>query len=111
MTDSNKKYRIFISAAEPGADSHCAGLITALSQREHGIDFVGEKMASAGAAGKMECLKPQCRIKRYDSNEKAQEKIRNSRQNRMNTRHNSKGLCGWQIGFAVTYLKSCLIIV
>ena len=30
LPDKNKKYRISISAAEPIADSHCAGLITAL---------------------------------------------------------------------------------
>ena len=32
MTEQKSKYRIFISAAEPSADAHCAGLITALKQ-------------------------------------------------------------------------------
>ncbi|MFC1738461.1 lipid-A-disaccharide synthase [Planctomycetota bacterium] len=51
MTDNKKNYRIFISAAEPSADSHCAGLIAALQNRGVDIEFVGlggEKMASAG---------------------------------------------------------------
>ena len=51
MPEQNKKYRIFISAADPSADSHCAGLITALRQSSYDIDFVGvggPKMASAG---------------------------------------------------------------
>lgn len=51
MPEQNKKYRIFISTAEPSADSHCAGLITALQQSSYDIDFVGvggPKMASAG---------------------------------------------------------------
>ena len=51
MADKNKTYRIFISAAEPSADAHCAGLITALQQKGYDIEFVGvggPKMASAG---------------------------------------------------------------
>ncbi len=51
MPDNNKKYRIFISAAEPSADAHCAGLITALKDSGYGIEFVGvggPKMAEAG---------------------------------------------------------------
>jgi len=51
MPDNNKKYRIFISAAEPSADAHCAGLITALKDSGHDIEFVGvggPKMAEAG---------------------------------------------------------------
>jgi len=51
MTERDRKYRIFISAAEPSADAHCAGLITALQQRGYRIEFVGvggPKMASAG---------------------------------------------------------------
>ncbi|NQT00591.1 MAG: lipid-A-disaccharide synthase [Planctomycetes bacterium] len=51
MPDKNKKYRIFISAAEPSADAHCAGLITALKESGYDIEFVGvggAKMAEAG---------------------------------------------------------------
>ncbi len=52
MPDKNRKYRIFISVAEPSADAHCAGLITALRKRGYGnIEFVGvggPKMAEAG---------------------------------------------------------------
>jgi len=51
MPDKNKKYRIFISAAEPSADAHCAGLITALQKSCYDIEFVGvggPKMAEAG---------------------------------------------------------------
>ncbi len=53
MADKDKTYRIFISAAEPSADAHCAGLITALQQRGYDIEFVGvggPKMASAGCS-------------------------------------------------------------
>jgi len=51
MAEEDKTYRIFISVAEPSADSHCASLITALRQASYDIDFVGvggPKMASAG---------------------------------------------------------------
>ncbi len=51
MLETNKTYRIFISAAEPSADAHCAGLITALRKGGYDIEFVGvggPKMASAG---------------------------------------------------------------
>ena len=51
MPDKNKKYRIFISAAEPSADAHCAGLITALQKSGYDIEFVGvggPKMAETG---------------------------------------------------------------
>ena len=51
MLAKNKKYRIFISAAEPSADAHCAGLITALKDSGYDIEFVGvggPKMAEAG---------------------------------------------------------------
>lgn len=50
MPEKDKTYRIFISAAEPSADAHCAGLITALQQRGYDIEFVGvggPKMAAA----------------------------------------------------------------
>jgi len=51
MAERDKTYRIFISAAEPSADDHCAALITALKQSTYNIEFVGvggSKMASAG---------------------------------------------------------------
>ena len=51
MPDKNKKYRIFISAAEPSADAHCAGLIAALQETGFDIEFVGvggPKMAEVG---------------------------------------------------------------
>ena len=51
MAGPNKKYRVFISAAEPSGDSHCAGLITALQERDYDIEFVGvggPRMAEVG---------------------------------------------------------------
>ncbi len=51
MPMPDRKYRIFISAAEPSADAHCAGLITALQESGYDIEFVGvggPKMAAAG---------------------------------------------------------------
>jgi lipid-A-disaccharide synthase len=51
MPEANRTCRIFISAAEPSADAHCAALITALKQSTYEIDFVGvggPKMAAAG---------------------------------------------------------------
>jgi lipid-A-disaccharide synthase len=51
MPEAKKTYRIFISAAEPSADVHCAALITTLKQSDYNIDFVGvggPKMAAAG---------------------------------------------------------------
>jgi len=52
MLDKNRTYRIFISVADPSADDHCAGLITALRKRSYdNIEFVGvggPKMAKAG---------------------------------------------------------------
>lgn len=51
MPEEQRTYRIFISAAEPSADAHCAALITALQKSGYDIDFVGvggPKMASAG---------------------------------------------------------------
>ncbi len=51
MPNKDKKYRVFISAAEPSADGHCAGLITAMQKNCPGIEFVGvggPKMAQAG---------------------------------------------------------------
>ena len=51
MSESKKRYRVFISAAEPSADAHCANLIGALKNTGAAIDFVGAggpKMAGAG---------------------------------------------------------------
>ncbi|MHC4573470.1 MAG: glycosyltransferase family protein [Planctomycetota bacterium] len=51
MPESDDRYHIFISAGEPSADSHCAGLIAAVRSRRPDIDFSGvggPKMASAG---------------------------------------------------------------
>lgn len=51
MQDSNKTYRIFLSATEPSGDANCAGLISTLKQSTYNIEFVGvggPKMADAG---------------------------------------------------------------
>jgi len=51
MPIKDKKYRVFLSAAEPSADAHCAGLITSIREIFPGADFVGvggPKMAQAG---------------------------------------------------------------
>lgn len=51
MPNKDKKYRVFISAAEPSADAHCAGLIAAMRESVSGIEFVGvggPKMTQAG---------------------------------------------------------------
>jgi lipid-A-disaccharide synthase len=51
MPQNHSTYRIFLSAAEPSGDAHCAGLITALKQSTYNIEFVGvggPKMAQAG---------------------------------------------------------------
>ena len=51
MSRSQKKIRIFFSAAEPSADAHCAGLMRALKESGYDFDFVGiggDKMAEAG---------------------------------------------------------------
>ncbi|MFA5240515.1 MAG: lipid-A-disaccharide synthase [Phycisphaerae bacterium] len=51
MPEENNTYRVFISAAEPSADAHCAALITTLKQSAYKMDFVGvggPKMAAAG---------------------------------------------------------------
>jgi len=48
---NQKKYRVFISAAEPSADSHCAKLITAFGKTGYDIECVGvggPEMANAG---------------------------------------------------------------
>ncbi|MBN2593581.1 MAG: lipid-A-disaccharide synthase [Sedimentisphaerales bacterium] len=51
MLNKDKKYRVFISAAEPSADAHCAGLISAMQETNVATEFVGiggPKMAKAG---------------------------------------------------------------
>jgi len=52
MSDQDRKYRVFISVAEPSADAHCASLIKAVRKKGHqNIEFVGvggSKMAEAG---------------------------------------------------------------
>ncbi|MDD5010885.1 MAG: lipid-A-disaccharide synthase [Phycisphaerae bacterium] len=51
MTDSDRTYRIFISAAEPSGDKLCAKLITALKQTGYKMEiagFGGPNMAQAG---------------------------------------------------------------
>ncbi len=49
--EEKRKYRVFMSAAEPSADAYCASLITALKQGGGDIEFAGvggEKMEQAG---------------------------------------------------------------
>lgn len=52
MMQNGKQYRVFISAAEPSADDHCANLINAFRRAGHeNIELVGiggPKMAQAG---------------------------------------------------------------
>jgi lipid-A-disaccharide synthase len=51
MPEKDRTYRIFISAAEPSADAHCASLVTTLKKSSYDIEFIGvggPKMASAG---------------------------------------------------------------
>jgi lipid-A-disaccharide synthase len=51
MPNKDEQYRVFLSAAEPSADAHCAGLIAAIKENDPGIEFVGvggPKMAQAG---------------------------------------------------------------
>ncbi|TFG49525.1 MAG: lipid-A-disaccharide synthase, partial [Candidatus Brocadiia bacterium] len=51
MQDVRKKYRVFLSAAEPSGDVHCAGLINSLKKSGSAIEFSGvggPKMAEAG---------------------------------------------------------------
>jgi len=52
MPDRTRIYRVFISAAEPSADAHCAGLITALRKKGYdNIEFVGVGGPKMGEAG------------------------------------------------------------
>ena len=51
MKDSDRTYRIFVSAAEPSGDKLCAKLITALKQSGYNVEitgFGGKNMAQAG---------------------------------------------------------------
>ena len=51
MADQDRKQTIFISAAEPSADRHCAALIRTMRQANRNLQFVGiggPKMAEAG---------------------------------------------------------------
>jgi len=51
MAGQNCKYRVFLSALEPSADAHCAGLVTALRRSGRNIECLGiggPKMADAG---------------------------------------------------------------
>jgi len=51
MPEPDRTYRVFLSAAEPSADAHCASLINALKQTSLSFEFVGiggPKMAEAG---------------------------------------------------------------
>ncbi len=47
----SKKHHIFISAAEPSADLHCAALIRAISERTDEVGFVGVGGAEMAAVG------------------------------------------------------------
>jgi lipid-A-disaccharide synthase len=51
MSGSDQKQVIFLSAIEPSADGHCAGLIRAFRQKRRDVEFTGmggPKMAEAG---------------------------------------------------------------
>ena len=51
MESAKKNLRVFVSANDPSADVHCAGLISALEKRGGDFEFVGiggPKMAAAG---------------------------------------------------------------
>ncbi|MBN2138873.1 MAG: lipid-A-disaccharide synthase [Sedimentisphaerales bacterium] len=52
MIQKDKKYRVFISAAEPSGDDHCANLIRAFQKEDYGnvelVGIGGVKMAEAG---------------------------------------------------------------
>jgi lipid-A-disaccharide synthase len=51
VIDSARTYRIFISAAEPSADTHCGNLITALTAKGYKIEFAGLGGQNMFAAG------------------------------------------------------------
>jgi lipid-A-disaccharide synthase len=51
MAQQNLKKRVFISAAEPSGDLHCAGLITSIRRNDRDIEFIGvggRRMRAAG---------------------------------------------------------------
>lgn len=51
MMTLSRKYRVFLSAAEPSADAHCAALVTAFGKSGYDFELVGvggEKMRLAG---------------------------------------------------------------
>ncbi|MFA5553899.1 MAG: lipid-A-disaccharide synthase [Phycisphaerae bacterium] len=51
MAEGKNKYRIFLSAAEPSGDAHCAALVTAFKNSSYDIELAGvggEKMRQAG---------------------------------------------------------------
>lgn len=51
MSGPGRKCRVFVSAAEPSGDSHCAGLIAAMGKLRGDVEFVGvggPRMAAAG---------------------------------------------------------------
>ena len=53
MQDSDRTYRIFLSAAEPSGDRLCAKLITALKKTSRNFEFAGfggPNMAQAGCS-------------------------------------------------------------
>ena len=51
MSEFRKHYRIFISAAEPSADAHCANLIAAIKNKCKSIEFIGAGGPKMDAAG------------------------------------------------------------
>jgi lipid-A-disaccharide synthase len=51
MAQQNEQKRVFISAAEPSGDVHCAGLINSLHKAGHDIEFVGVGGRQMQAAG------------------------------------------------------------
>ncbi|MCJ7692222.1 MAG: hypothetical protein MUO22_02250, partial [Sedimentisphaerales bacterium] len=51
MAEKGRKYKVFLSAAEPSGDAHCAALIRAMKRNDYDIEFIGvggPQMAAAG---------------------------------------------------------------
>ncbi|MHC4068640.1 MAG: lipid-A-disaccharide synthase [Planctomycetota bacterium] len=51
MAEKGRKYKVFLSAAEPSGDAHCAALIRAMKRSDYDIEFIGvggPQMAAAG---------------------------------------------------------------